>query len=88
MILHEIATESCRQPELFQGVTLEEYNALRARGKIDAYGFATNLRTADDEAASPVEAASGPTLPAAAPQLGADEQQGVKIAAGQVDPLG
>lgn len=31
----------CRQPELFQGVTLDEYTALQASGEIDAYGFST-----------------------------------------------
>lgn len=77
---------SDRQPDLFQGVTLDEYNALRASGKIDAYGFSTKGGPLVTAAASPNESAASPALPAAGKQ--GDAGGIISLSSGYVDPLG
>lgn len=85
----------CRQPELFQGVTLDEYETLRASGKIDAYGFSTSNSPLIDEALTPDEAAAQAASPASAQEPAAaipyeHVQAGgiISLSSGYVDPLG
>lgn len=59
----------CRQPEVYAGVTAEEFQALRASGKIDAYGFSTSKEQSTEGSANfPDEPAATPTEEAASPE--------------------
>lgn len=75
---------------------MDEYETLRASGKIDAYGFSASNSPLRNGALSPDEAAAQAASPASAPEPAAAIQPYeavqaggiISLSSGYVDPLG